>query len=67
MEEGIRALPQALLSGTVDVSRSDEDLECGVGASWGISSRSQAVAGSSGDHRQILCAETTREFSFLTL
>lgn len=66
VEKGIRALLEALLSRSRDVSGSAEDLELGVGASWGVSSRSQAVAGSSGDHRQMLLAETTREFSFLT-
>lgn len=64
--KGIRALPEALLSRSRDVSGCTEDLERGVGASWGVSSRSQAVAESSGDHRQMLLAETTREFSFLT-
>lgn len=36
----IRALLEALLSRSGDVHGSAEDLQCGVGASWGVSSRS---------------------------
>lgn len=43
VEKGIGALPEALLSMSGDVSESAVDLEHGVGASWGVSSRSQAV------------------------
>lgn len=45
---------EALLSWSRDVSGSTEDQEREVGASWGVSSRFQAVAGSLGDDRLCL-------------